>query len=196
MPTAGTAPYSAPDMRGPLLSGALGNPATLARVLDLVREHAPVVVLSALWLAETLAAELPMLALVEEDKRGAATRAQRRARKQGLPLTVMVAGSEVPLAHGAVGAVLVDSLVDIEEETAAVDLLLGLLPVLKPDGIVLSLDATKNPTLEARVAEVFLAASLTQVIQVRPRDGALVTTGRAPHPAITMARMRGLQPPA
>jgi hypothetical protein len=181
-------------MRGPLLSRALGNPATLARVLDLVREHSPVVVLSALWLAETLAAELPMLALVEEDKRGAATRAQRRARKQGLPLSVMVAGSEVPLANGAIGAVLVDSLVEIEEETAAVDLLLGLLPVLKPDGIVVSLDATKNPTLEARVAEVFLAASLTRIIQVRPRDGALVTTGRAPHPAITAARLRGMQP--
>jgi hypothetical protein len=89
---------------------------------------------------------------------------------------------------------LVDSLVDIEEETAAVDLLLGLLPVLKPDGIVLSLDATKNPTLEARVAGVFLAASLTRIVQVRPRDGALLTNGLAPHPAITAARMRGIQP--
>jgi hypothetical protein len=179
-------------MRGPLLSGALGSPATLGRALNLVREHPPVVVLSALWLGEALATEIPVLALVEEDKWSAAQRAQRRARKQGLPLSIMVAASELPLADGAVGAVLVDSLVDIEEESAAVDLLLGLLPVLKPDGIVLSLDATKNPTLEARVAEIFLAASLTRITQVRPRDGALVTSGCAPHPAIAAARLRAL----
>jgi len=181
-------------MRGPLLSGALGSPATLGRVCDLVREHPPVVVLSALWLAEALAAELPVLALVEEEKHDAAVRAQRRARKQGHPLAVMVAASEVPLANGAVGAVLVDSLVDIEEESAATDLLLGLLPALKPDGVVISLDATKNPTLEARVAEIFLAASLARITQLRPREGALVTTGRAPHPAVVTARMRALLP--
>ena len=179
-------------MRGPLLSGALGSPATLSRVLDLVREHPPVVVLSALWLAETLATEIPVLALVEENKRGAALRAQRRARKHGLPLAIMVAASEVPLANGAIGAVLVDSLVDIEEEPAAADLMLGLLPVLKPDGIVISLDGTKNPTLEARVAEIFLAASLIRITQARPRDGALVTYGRAPHATITAARKRVL----
>jgi len=177
-------------MRGPLLSGALGSPATLGRVCSLVREHSPVVVLSALWLAETLAGELAVLALVEEEKRNAAVRAQRRARKQGHPLDVMVAGSEVPLGRGAIGAVLVDSLVDIEEESAATDLLLGLLPALKPDGIVISLDATKSPALEARVSEIFLAASLVHITQLRPREGALVTTGSAPHPAIVAARMR------
>jgi hypothetical protein len=95
----------------------------------------------------------------------------------------------VPLGKGTVGAVLVDSLVDIEEESAAADLLLGLLPALKPDGIVISLDATKSPALEARVAEIFLAASLTRITQIRPRDGALLTTGHAPHPAVVAARM-------
>ena len=179
-------------MRGPLLSGALGSPATLGRVCSLVAEHSPVVVLSALWLAETLATEMPILALVEEEKRAAAVRAQRRAHKQRHPLAIMVAGSEVPLAEGAVGAVLVDSLVDIEEESAATDLLLGLLPALKPDGIVISLDATKSPALEAHVAEIFLAASLAHITQLRPRDGALLTTARAPHPAIVTARMRAL----
>src|SRR5512133_729935 len=158
-------------MRGPLLSGVLGSSATLGRVCGLVREHQPVVVLSALWLAETLATELPVLALVEEEKRGAAARAQRRARKQGIPLDIMVAGSEVPLAKDVVGAFLVDSLVEIEEASAATDLLLGLLPALKPDGIVLSLDATKSPSLEAHVAQIFLASSLVHITQVRPRDG-------------------------
>jgi hypothetical protein len=177
-------------MRGPLLSGALGSPATLGRVCSLIGEHPPVVVLSALWLAETLSNEMPVIALVEEEKRGAAQRAQRRANKQGLPLSVMVAASEVPLGRGAVGAVLVDSLVDIEEESAAIDLLLGLLPVLKPDGVVLSLDATKSPALEARVAEIFLAAGLTRIKQIRPRDGALITAGHAPHPAVVAARLR------
>jgi hypothetical protein len=181
-------------MRGPLLSGALGSPATLGRVCGVVAERSPVVVLSALWLAETLATEMPVLALVEEAKCGAAVRAQRRARKQCHPLTIMVAGSEVPLGRSTVGAVLVDSMVDIEEESAATDLLLGLLPVLKPDGIVISLDATKSPSLEARVAEIFLAASLAGITQIRPRDGALLTTGHAPHPAIVAARTRALLP--
>jgi hypothetical protein len=181
-------------MRGPLLSGALGNPATLGRVCTLVADHAPVVVLSALWLAETLAAELPVLALVEEEKRSAAVRAQRRAHKQGHALSVMVAASEVPLGDGTVGSVLVDSLVDIEEESAAADLLLGLLPALKPDGIVVSLDATKSPALEAQVAEIFLAASLARISQIRPRDGALLTTGGAPHPAVVAARLRAAHP--
>jgi hypothetical protein len=177
-------------MRGPLLSGALGSPATLGRVCSLVRDHSPVVVLSTLWLAETLAAEFPILALVEEEKRGSAVRAQRKARKQGLPLSVMVAASEVPLAKNAVGAILLDSLVDIEEEGAASDLLLGLLPALKPGGIVVSLDATRSPALEARVAGIFLAASLAHITQLRPREGALLTAGHAPHPSITAARMR------
>jgi len=179
-------------MRGPLLSGALGSPATLDRVCNLVRSHAPVVVLSALWLAETLVAEIPILALVEEQKRNAAARAQRRAHKLGFPLAIVVAAAEVPLAPNSVGAVLVDSLVDIEEEAAASDLLVGLLPALKPDGIVVSLDATKSPTLEARVSAIFLAANLANICQVRPREGALVTWARAPHPAISAVRVRAL----
>ncbi|MBN2574903.1 MAG: hypothetical protein JXP73_10100 [Deltaproteobacteria bacterium] len=177
-------------MRGPLLSGALGSPATLDRVRNLVGERSPIVVLSALWLAETLATELPVLALVEEEKRNAAARAQRRARKHGYPLTLVVAASELPLGPRTVGAFLVDNLVDIEEKSAAVDLLLGLLPALKPNGIVLSLDPTKSPALEARMAECFLAANLAHITQLRPRDGALLTAGQAPHPAIVAARLR------
>jgi hypothetical protein len=181
-------------MRGPLLSGALGSPATLGRVCNLVRAHAPVVVLSALWLAEVLASEFDVLALLEAEKRGAALRALRRARKLGHPLSFVVAAAEVPLAAGSVGAILVDSLVDIEEQPAARDLIVALLPALKPDGIMVSLDATKSPALEARVSEIFLAASLAHITQIRPREGALLTTGTAPHAAVTAARMRALYP--
>jgi hypothetical protein len=179
-------------MRGPLLSGTLGSQATLARVCSLVREHAPVVVLSTLWLAETLATEIPILALVEEEKRASALRTQKRAHKSGVPLSIVMAASELPLRPGSVGAVLVDSLVDIEEPAAAADLLLGVLPTLKPDGVVVSLDATKNPDLEARVAGIFLAASLSQITQMRPRDSALLTVARAPHAVVTAARLRAL----
>jgi hypothetical protein len=179
-------------MRGPLLSGTLGSPATLDRVCSLVREHSPVAVLSTLWLAETLASEMPVLVLVEEEKRGAALRAHKRARRAGLPLTLVMAASDLPLGPGSVGAVLVDSLVDIEDPSAAAELLLAVLPTLRPDGIVVSLDATKNPDLESRVSGIFLAASLTQISQVRPRDGALVTFARAPHSSVTTARLRTL----
>jgi hypothetical protein len=179
-------------MRGPLLSGTLGSQATLDRVCSLVREHAPVVVLSTLWLAETLATEMSVLALVEDEKRAAALRSQRRARRLGLPLTIVTAASDLPLAPGSVGAVLVDSLVDIEEPSAATELLLGVLPTLGPDGIVVSLDATKNPDLEARVSGIFLAASLTHISQMRPREGALLTVAKAPHAAVTAARLRAL----
>jgi hypothetical protein len=185
-------PPIVPDMRGPLLSGALGSPATLDRVCRLVRGHEPVVVLSALWLAETLAAEIPVVALIELEKRDAAVRGLRRARKLGLPLAIVAAASEVPLATGSVGAILVDSLVDIEEQAAAHELLVGLLPALKPDGIVVSLDATKNPALEARASEIFLASSLAHITQLRPREGALITTASTPPAAVSAARVRTL----
>jgi len=179
-------------MRGPLLSGALGSQATLARVCSLVRERSPVVVLSTLWLAETLAAEMPILALVEEEKRTAALRSQKRARRTGLPLTIVMAASELPLAPASVGAVLVDSLVDIEEPSTAAELLLAVLPTLQPGGLVISLDATKNPELESRVSSMFLAASLTHIEQKRPREGALLTVAQAPHDAVATARLRPL----
>jgi hypothetical protein len=160
----------------------------LDRTTDLIRRHQPVVVLSALWLAETLATEMPILALVERQKHTAASRAMRRARKRSLPLTIVVAGAEVPLGKHCVGSVLLENLIDIEETGAASDLLVGLLPSLLPDALVISLDATKNPSLEARVSEVFLAASLTQIRQMRPRDGALLTYAVAPGAEVVQAR--------
>jgi len=93
-----------------------------------------------------------------------------------LGLSVFVTGcltpvrNEVPLAAGSVGAVVVDSLVDIEEQPAARELIVALLPALKSDGIVVSLDATKSPPLEARVSEIFLAASLARIEKVHRED--------------------------
>jgi hypothetical protein len=175
-------------MRGPLLSGALGSPATLDRVCSLLQGHEPIVVLSALWLAETLATDLPILALVEEDKRSAAVRAVKRANKAGRRLMVVSAGEDVPLRRGTVGAILIENLMEVEDLAAAEELLVGLLPALRPDGVIGSLDATKSQEVEARVSGLFLAAALTRIAQFRPREGALLTLGSAPSPTIIAAR--------
>ena len=138
-------PYIARRMRGPLLSGALGSPATLGRVCDFVREH--LARGGALGRCGWPRPWPPRCPCSRWSRRRSAARpcARNAARTSRVTRShVMVAGSEVPLGKGTVGAVLVDSLVDIEEESAATDLLLGLLPALKPDGIVLSLDATKS----------------------------------------------------
>jgi hypothetical protein len=175
-------------MRGPLLSGALGSPATLDRVCRLLQGHEPVVVLSALWLAETLSASMPILALVEEDKRSAALRATKRAGKAGRPLLIVSAGEDVPLKRGTVGAILIENLMDVEDVAAAEELLVGLLPALRPDGLIGSLDATKSQEVEARVSGLFLAAALTRIAQFRPREGALLTVGGAPSAVVMTAR--------
>ncbi len=146
-------------------------------------------VLSALWLAETLSADLPILALVEEEKRSAAVRAVRRTGKAGRPLLVVSAGEDVPLRRGTIGAILIENLMDVEDLAAAEELLVGLLPALRPDdGVIGSLDATKNQEVEARVSGLFLAAALTGIAQFRPREGALLTVGHAPGPTIVTAR--------
>jgi len=175
-------------MRGPLLSGALGSPATLDRVCRLLQEHQPTVVLSALWLAEALAGRFAVLALVEEEKKAAARRAVRRAAKSASPLLVVCAGEDVPLGRGVVGTILVENLMDVEDPAAAEDLLVGLLPALRLDGVVASLDATKHQETEARLAAMFLAAGLTGITQARPREGALLTIGSAPPRAVTAIR--------
>jgi hypothetical protein len=164
----------------------------LDRTTELIHRHQPVVVLSALWLAETLATEMPVLALVEPEKQTAAVRAMKRARKRSLPLTIVVAGADVPLGERCIGSILLENLIEIEETGAAADLLVRLLPSFLPDALVISLDATKTPALEARVAEIFLAAGLTQIRQIRPRDGALLTYALAPRAEVTQARMAAL----
>jgi hypothetical protein len=150
------------------------------------------VVLSALWLAETLSEEIPVLALVEDEKRSAGRRAMRRTSKTGRPLLVVAAGEDVPLAPASVGSIVVENLMDIEESAAAEELLAVLMPALRPDGVVISLDATKNPAMEARLAGLFLGAALCDIRQLRPRESALLTVGSLPHPAIVAARLRPL----
>jgi hypothetical protein len=175
-------------MRGPLLSGALGSTVTLDRVCGLVHGRQPIVVLSALWLAETLATRFPVLALVEEDKRSAALRAAKRANKSANPLLFVSAGEELPLGRGTVGAVLIENLMDVEDQGAAEELLVGLLPALRSDGVVISLDATKHQETEARLAALFLAAALTNIMQIRPREGAVLTVASAPPLTVTAVR--------
>jgi hypothetical protein len=131
---------------------------------------------------------MPILALVEEDKRSAAVRAVRRANKAGRPLLVVSAGEDVPLKRGTVGAILIENIMDVEDLAAAEELLVGLLPALRPDGIIGSLDATKSQEVEARVSGLFLAAALTRIAQFRPREGALLTVGSAPSPVVMTAR--------
>jgi hypothetical protein len=104
------------------------------------------------------------------------------------PLLVVSAGEDVPLRRGAVGAILIENLMDVEDQAAAEDLLVGLLPALRPNGVVISLDATKHQETEARLAALFLAAALTGITQVRPREGALLTIGSAPPPAVIAVR--------
>ncbi|HEX7596814.1 MAG TPA: hypothetical protein VF518_01295, partial [Polyangia bacterium] len=54
--------------------------------------------------------------------------------------------------------------------------------------------ATKHQETEARLAGLFLAAALTGITQVRPREGALLTMGSAP--SATVVAVRTAWPPA
>jgi predicted O-methyltransferase YrrM len=173
-------------MRGPLLSGPLGSSVTLARVCELVGARGPTVVLSALWLARALAGQMPVTALIEADKRRPALRVVRQAARTGRPLMVVTAGEALPMSMGRVGCILVENLAAIADDAEAADYLAELAPALREDGLLLALDATKNPAVEARLAGLFMAAALGAVAQERPRDGALLTLGR-PGPAPVVA---------
>jgi hypothetical protein len=170
-------------MRGPLLSGAVGSPAALARLCQILRAKPPAVVLSSLWLARELAEEIPVVAVLEREVAKAARRALKKAQAAGHRLAAVVAGEALPLAPGRAGALVVESLLEIED-AEAVDFLLGLAATLRPDGVVVALDRTKDPVAEARAAGTFLAAGLTHIAQERPREGALLTLGCAPRPAV------------
>lgn len=178
-------------MRGPLLSGPLGRAATLKRVCQIARERPPVVVLSALWLGQALSAEVPVTVLVEPDKRPAATRAVRRARRKSGRLVVATATDELPLAVQGAGCILLEHVAEISERAQAAELLARLGPALRAGGVIVALDAVRNPPGEARLAGLFLAAALTGITQERPRDGALLTIGGPPPAAVIAARGPG-----
>jgi hypothetical protein len=173
-------------MRSALLAGPIGSSAMLERVCSIARERSPAVVLSALWLAERLAGQVPVAALVESDKRRGARRVVRRAERGGKRLVVVAAGEELPVARQRAGCIVVESVSEISDDTEAAEFLARLAPTLRSDGVLLALDATKNPVVEARLARLFLAAALTGIAQVRPREGALLTIG-GPAPAPVLA---------
>jgi predicted O-methyltransferase YrrM len=161
----------------------------LERVCAIARDRKPALVLSALWLAERLATQLPVTVLIEPDKRRGARRAVKRALRARQPLMVVSAGEELPLVGQAAGCILVENLAEIEDDAEAGLFLARLAPALRPDGVLLALDAIKTPALEARVASLFLAAALTGIAQERPREGAVLTIGGAAAAPVLAARL-------
>jgi predicted O-methyltransferase YrrM len=182
-------PVSWLGMRGPLLAGPIGSSAMLERVCLIARERAPALVLSALWLGERLATQLPVTVLIEADKRRGARRAVRRAGKDGRRLMVVGAGEELPVGQERAGCILVENLAEISEDAEAAAFLVRLLPVLRSDGLLLALDATKSPAVEARLSSLFLAAAFTNIAQQHPREGALLTIGGRPAAAVLGSRV-------
>ena len=176
-------------MRGPLFSGAIGHPSTLGRLADLVRPHAPVAVLSTVWLARALAEVMPVVLLVEPDNRNAARRALRHV--EGGRALVVVAGESLPLRGQGVGAIVLDALSDIDSADAG-PFVTGLLPHVRPGGLVVALDATKSLLTETQLAGTYLQAGLVDIRQDRPREGAILTVGRAPAPEVTAVRVRAM----
>ncbi len=164
-------------MRGPIMSGAVGSPETLRRLRQMAGERPPTVVLSTLWLASALAGEIPVAVFIEPDKRPAARRAVRRAARTNRRLLVVAAGEALPVRPASLGSILVENLLDIEADTLAADFLRSLTPMLRPGGLLVSVDASKRRASEARLAALFLMAALTEIGQQRPRDGAVITNG-------------------
>jgi hypothetical protein len=174
-------------MRGPLLSGPLGSAASLAALTRWVAGTGPVVVLGPVWLAEALAVAAPILFLDEPDDRRVLVRARRRAQKASRQLTLGLAGAEVPVRAGSVGALVVENVAGLGADEAA-QWMASLVPCLRPGGRLVAVDATASHAAAARVAGVFLSAALIELIQEWPRDGVVLTVGAAPSTAVVAAR--------
>jgi hypothetical protein len=159
-----------------------------------------------LWLATALATEFTAVAVLGTPEPGdPATRAEDRAagrknarkalRKAGGrrsssgaagALSVVLADQALPLAPGAAGAVVLEDLSLETPELAAAEL--GrVLPLLRAGGVIVGADRTRNADTESQLARAFLALGITHITQDRPREGALLTSGRAPHPAVLAA---------
>lgn len=174
-------------MRGPILSGPLGSAASLAAIARWLDDAGPVVVLGPVWLAETLATRTPVLFLDEPDDRRVLVRARRRADKATRPLTIGIAGAEVPLRRAALGTLVVENVAGLAADEAA-RWVEALVPSLRPGGRLVAVDATGSSIAAARIAGVFLSAALIDLVQEQPRDGVVLTVGVAPAAAITQAR--------
>lgn len=179
-------------MRGPLFSGAIGHRLTLERLAALVGPVSPLVVLSTVWLAEALCTRMAVHLVVEPGRMRAAQRARRRAERAGFTLTVTVAGENLPLRLHTAGALVVDDLAGLADEER-LDYVAGLIPALKPGGLLLALDGTKDPREEGRIATAFLAAHLQGLGQERPREGALLTVGAAPSSVVGATLVAALE---
>jgi hypothetical protein len=174
-------------VRGPLFSGPLGGSAVLEAILRRLRGVGTTVVIGPLWLGDALAAEIPTVLLVEPEERVRARRTARRAAASGRRLTVVTAGVELPLARGAIDAVLIESVAALDMP-AATEWLSTLIPTLRTGGRLIAADVTDDPAEEARLAALWLASALTHIAQERPRDGVLLTAGTAPAEALVRAR--------
>jgi hypothetical protein len=159
----------------------------------------------ALWLAAALAEEFPVIAVVgtpdrsdptvREDDRKAGRKAVRKASsRKSAPqpgsLTVVLADEELPLGAGAAGAVVLAEMLPETPEVEAAELA-RVLPLVRAGGIVLRAEDTRKPETEAQLARSFLTLGITHITQDRPRDGALLTWGRTPHPAVLAAVLAG-----
>ncbi|HVV48452.1 MAG TPA: hypothetical protein VHO06_02235 [Polyangia bacterium] len=179
-------------MRGPLLSGPLGSQPTLEALLRWTAPageaaRAPVVVLGPPWLGAAMTRGGRTLLLVESGQRPPALRALRRARKEARPLEVALAAAELPFRPGSLSALVVENVAGLPPDEGE-RWIAALVPALRPGGRLIAADATSSDAAAARVAGAFLAATLTEIVQEWPREGAVLTVGVAPAAAIMAAR--------
>jgi len=174
-------------VRGPLFSGPLGSASVLEAILRRLRGVGTTVVIGPSWLGDTLSAEIPTVLLVEPEERQRARRLARRARAAGRRLAVVVAGVELPLAPGTVDALVIENVAALDTAEST-EWLATLIPTLRDDGRLIAADVTEDPAEEARLASLWLGAALTHITQERPRDGVVLTAGRAPSPSIVRTR--------
>ncbi len=169
-------------MRGPLLSGPVGGAVTLGRLTAMLRDQGPTVVVRSAWLGLTLCAELSVLAVLPATARSAARR--RRRKSQGLPPSLFVlGGAAAPLQPGTAGSIVVADLAEIDPP-ALVSFLIDLAALVRPGGIVVGVDRTKDAATEARLAGALLTAGFLGIGQERPREGALLTRASPPSPTV------------
>jgi hypothetical protein len=177
-------------MRGPLLSGPLGSAASLAALTRWIDGLSPVVALGPTWLAE----KTRVLHLDEPDDRRVLTRTRRRAQKASRPLDLAIAGADLPLRPGSLGALVIENVAGLSPEEAR-RWITALAPCLRPGGRLVAADATASTAAAARVSGVFLSAAFVDIVQEQPRDGVFLTVGVAPAALITAARF-GISPGA
>ena len=173
----------------------MGSASTLAAIGRALGTAATVVVIGPLWLGEVLSASVRVLVLTEGQERPRARRAVRRAAKTvthgaaatGHGLTVALVGVDLPIATGAVDALLIEGASTLDVDAIA-RWMVALVPAVRPGGRLIAVDATDDPATEAKLAGSFLAAALGDIGQVRPREGVVLTMGTAPPAPVVATR--------